>query len=175
MNHPKFPKRKLKTMQFPKLFQGIRQLKKFEVKLHVDPTVSPIAQPARRIPFHMRRKVSAALKQLEDDDIIETVEVPTPWISPLVIVPKSDGAVRVCVDMRMANSAIQRERHPSPTVDDLTNELNGAQAFSKLDLRSGYHQLSLAPESRYITTFATHKGLRLWPHIVRNLYQISAP
>ena len=75
----------------------------------------------------MRRKVSDALKQLEDDDIIETViEGPTPWISPLVIIPKNDGTVRLCVDMRMANRAIQRERHPSPTVDDLINELNGA-------------------------------------------------
>ena len=113
----------------------------------------------------MRQKVSAALKQLEDDDIIETVEGPTPWISPLVIITKNDGTVRLCVDMRMANHAIQRERHPSPTVDDLINELNGAQVFSKLDLRAGYHQLSLAPESRYITTFATDKGLRRYKRL----------
>ena len=92
--------------QFPKPFQGIGQLKNFEVKLHTDPTVSPVAQPARRIPCHIRRKVSDALKQLQDDDIIETVEGPTPWISPLVIIPKNDGTVRLCVDMRMANRAI---------------------------------------------------------------------
>ena len=107
----------------------------------------------------MQRKVSAAFKKLEGDDIIETVEGPTPWISPLVIIPKNDGTVQLCVDMRIANRTFQRDRHPSPTVDDLINELNGAQVFSKLDLRLGYHQLSLAPESRYITTFATHKGL----------------
>ena len=151
--------------QSPKLFQGIGQLQNFEVKLHIDPAVSLVAQAARRIPFHMRRKVSAAFKQLEDDDIIEKVEGPTPWISPQVIIPKNDGTVRLCVDMRMANRAIQRERHPSPTVDDLINELNGAQVFSKLDLRSGYHQLSLAPESRYITTFAAHKGLRRYKRL----------
>ena len=62
--------------------------------------------------------------------------------------------------MRMANKAIQRERHPTPTVDDLIHAMNGAKIFSKLDLRAGYHQLTLAEESRYITTFATHKGLR---------------
>ena len=62
--------------------------------------------------------------------------------------------------MRMANKAIQRECHPTPTIDDLIHVLNGAKVFSKLDLRSGYHQLMLAEESRYITTFATHKGLR---------------
>ena len=59
----------------------------------------------------------------------------------------------------MANQAIQRERHPSPTVDDLIHAMNSTQVFSKLDLCSGYHQLLLAEESRYITTFATHKGL----------------
>ena len=57
--------------------------------------------------------------------------------------------------------AIQRERHPTPTptADDLIHKLNGATVFTKLDRRSGYHQLSLAQESRHITTFATHKGL----------------
>ena len=61
--------------------------------------------------------------------------------------------------MRMPNCAIKRERHPTPTVDDLIHAMNGAKVFSKLGLRSGYHQLILDEESRYITTFATHKGL----------------
>ena len=94
-------------------------MKNFEVKLHIDPTVPPVPQQARRIPFHLRQKDSEALQQLENDDVIEKVEGPTPWISPLVVIPKSDGTVQLCVDMRMANRAIQRERHPSPTVDDL--------------------------------------------------------
>ena len=59
----------------------------------------------------------------------------------------------------MPNQAIQRERHLSPTVDDLVDALNGATIFLKLDLCSGYHQLSLAPESNYVTTFATHDVL----------------
>ena len=71
----------------------------------------------------------------------------------------------MCVDMRMANAAIKRERHPTPTVDDLIHILNGAIVFSKLDLRAGYHQIPLAPESRYITTFATHKGLRRYARL----------
>jgi hypothetical protein len=65
----------------------------------------------------------------------------------------------------MANKAIRRERHPTPTIDDLIHRLNGATVFSKLDLRSGYHQLSLDPESRYITTFSTHKGLRRYARL----------
>ncbi len=153
------------NQSFPNLFKGIGQLKNFEAHLHIDHAVSPVAQPARRIPFHLRRKVSATLKQLEKDDIIEKVQGPTPWISPVVVIPKSDGTVRLCVDMWMANQAIQRERHPSPTVDDLIHAMNGAQVFSKLDLRSGYHQLLLAEESRYITTFATHKGLHRYKRL----------
>ena len=61
--------------------------------------------------------------------------------------------------MREANKAIQRERHQTPTLDELINDLNGATFFSKLDLRSGYHQLELNRDSRYITTFSTHMGL----------------
>ena len=61
--------------------------------------------------------------------------------------------------MRQANRAIQRERHPTPTVEEILHDLNGASVFSKLDLNKGYHQLELDPKSRGITTFATHGGL----------------
>ena len=133
--------------QYPNVFNGIGKMKNFEVKLHIDESVTPVAQPARRIPFHLRKKVSQELERLEQEGIIEKVEGPTPWISPLVAIPKKNGDVRLCVDMRLPNEAIQRERHPTPTIDDLVDTLNGATVFSKLDLRSGYHQLSLAPES----------------------------
>ena len=145
--------------KYGNIFDGIGQLKDFSVKLHIDPTVTPVAQPARKIPFHMRKQVADKLKALESQGIIEKATGPTPWISPLVVIPKKDGDVRLCVDMRMPNRAILRERHPTPTVDDLIHTLNGAKVFSKLDLRSGYHQLLLNEDSRYITTFQTHKGL----------------
>ena len=74
-------------------------------------------------------------------------------------VPKKDGNVRICVDMRMANRAIKRVRHLIPTVNDISFELNQAQYFTKLDLSQAYHQIPLAEESRYITTFTTHIGL----------------
>ena len=169
--------------QYPSVFQGIGKLKNFEVKLHIDETVPPVAQSARRIPFHLRKKVSAELKKLEEQDIIEKVEGPTPWVSPLVVIPKKNGDVRLCVDMRMPNQAIQRERHPSPTSDDLVDALNGAKIFSKIDLRSGYHQLSLAPESYggpegpcplpdtifLITNFDfSHYQLPIWLFLVSN-------
>ena len=97
---------------------------------------------------------------LEQQGSTEKVDGLTPFFSPLVIVPKKNSGVQLCVDMHMANKAIRRERHPTPTIDDLIHSMNGAKVFSKFDLRAGYHQLPLAPESRYITTFATLQGLR---------------
>ena len=61
--------------------------------------------------------------------------------------------------MMVANKAILRTRHVTPTLDELITQFNGATIFSKIDLRSGYHQLVLHPSSRYITTFSTHVGL----------------
>lgn len=147
--------------KYPKVFEGIGRLKNFEVKLHINEAIPPVAQRHRRIPFHERQKVTKELLELKRNDVIERVEGPTPWVSPIVVVPKPKrpGEVRICVDMRQANKAIMRERHPSPTVDDIVQKLNNARVFSKIDLRSGYHQLMLAEESRYITTFSTHDGL----------------
>ena len=83
------------------------------------------------------------LERLKNLDIIEKVTGPTPWVSPIVVVPKSSGQVRLCMDMREANKAVMRERHLMLTIDDLVADLNGATVFSKLDLSSGYHQLKL--------------------------------
>lgn len=67
--------------------------------------------------------------------------------------------------MRRANTAIQRERHVTPTIDDMILDLNGSKVFSKLDLNAGYHQLELHPDSRNITTFSTHVGLRRYKRL----------
>ena len=70
------------VQQYPNVFKGIGQLKNVEIKLHINETVPPVAQSARRIPFHMRKKVSKELENLEQQGIIEKVEGPTPWVSP---------------------------------------------------------------------------------------------
>ena len=77
----------------------------------------------------------------------------------MVVVPKADGDVRVCVDMRRANKAIIHERHPIPTVEELLHDLNGSTVFSKIDLKWGFHRILLSEDSRHITTFVTHRGL----------------
>ena len=92
--------------QYPELFEGLGKLNATKVKLHIDAEVKLTAQSHRRIPFHMRRKVKEELVRLE---IIETVHDPTPWVSPIVAVPKpkSPNEVQICVDMHLPNKAIQ--------------------------------------------------------------------
>jgi hypothetical protein len=145
---------------FPHLFHGIGQVKRKEIKLHISNTVTPKQRPQRRITFHVRKDVEQELKRLEQLDIIEAVDGPTPWVSPIVVVPKKSVEIRICVDMREVNKAIGREKHLMPTLDDLIADLNGAVVFGTLDLASGFHQLTLAPESCQITTFSTPVGLR---------------
>ena len=143
------------------VFDGLGKLKNKQIRLAIDDSVLPVAQPQRRTPFHLRLKVESEIHRLENDDIIEKIPegMPTDWVSPVVIVPKRDGNIRLCVDMRIANTAIKRTRHPIPTVEAVSMELNGARIFSKLDLAQAYHQLELCPASRSITTFSTHCGL----------------
>ena len=88
-----------------RVFQGMGKLKGETVKLNIDRQHEPKAQPQRRIPYHIREKVERALTELEKDDIIERVpeDIPTPWISPIVSMPKTRDEVRICVDMRLAS------------------------------------------------------------------------
>ena len=144
---------------YKEIFEGVGKLKDYQVKLYVDRNVPPVAQPVRRTPFSLRDKVKEKVEELVAMDIIEPVEGPTPWVSPVVVVPKQNDEIRLCVDMRRANEAIIRERYPIPTVDEVLQNLNQSTVFSKLDLKWGYHQLELHPDSRSITTFTTHCGL----------------
>ena len=109
------------------MFGGIEKLKSKQVTLHIDPAVKPVAQPLRRIPFNLQDKVERKVQELLDYDIIEEVDGPTPWVNPVVIIPKADGDIRLCIDMRRANEAIIRGRYPMPTVDELLHNMNGFQ------------------------------------------------
>ncbi len=103
----------------------------------------------------------------------------------LTLRSKSDGDIRLCVDMRRTNEAVVRERHPISTVDEVLQNMNESAVFSKLDLKWGYHQIELESNSREITTFATHMGLfrykilmfgitsapELYQHIIQQVLQ----
>ena len=145
--------------EFKDRFKGLGKLKDFQLKLHIDRSVQPIAQPARKMPFKMREQVKHKLDELLRQDIIEKVEGPTSWLSPLVVVPKPNNDIRICVDMRQANTAVQRERFPLPNIDETLEEMNGAKIFSKLDLRQGFCQIEIEPSSRDITNFVTYDGI----------------
>ena len=140
------------------ILTGVGKLKDYQFKLHLNKDVKPVAQPVRRLPFGLREKVDKKLDELLSKDIIEEVppNTPTEWVSPLVVVSKPDEDIRVCVDMRRANKAIIRERHPIPTIEEVLYDLNGATVFSKLDLKWGFHQIELEEQSRDVTTFVTH-------------------
>ena len=111
------------------------------------------------MPYQLRGKLEKKLDELEELNIIEKVTTPSSWISPVVIVPKKNGDVRLCIDMRQANTAVKRIKHPIPTIDEVLQDLNNSTMFSKLDIKWAYHQIELDQESRDITTFVTHKGL----------------
>ena len=107
------------------------KFKNIRVKFHINENVTPVAQRERRIPFALREKVKQELNRLEAEGIIEDISSePTPWLNPLVVVPKGNNKIRLCVDMRNANKAISRTRYPTPTVDDLLLKLRNAKRFS---------------------------------------------
>ncbi|XP_041360993.1 uncharacterized protein K02A2.6-like [Gigantopelta aegis] len=145
--------------RFPQLFSDkIGKVKGFKHKIKVRSDVKPVQQKLRRLPFAVRNAVSAELKKLENSDIIERIDA-SEWISPIVVAWKKDGSVRVCVDLRKPNEAIIEDRYPLPNIDEMISEMHGATHFSKLDLKSAYHQLELVESSRDLTAFITHEGL----------------
>ena len=145
--------------KFPGCCEGNGKVKDFQLIVPIDPKVQPVAQPIRKVPYHLRDKLSTKLDELVELDIIEKVNGSSSWVSPVTAVPKPPGDIRLQVDMRQANMAVERERFPIPTIDEILQDLNQSKFFSKLDLTSAYHQIELSPESRDITTFGTHKGL----------------
>ena len=148
--------------EYKDVFSGLGKLRGVKVKLHVDPDAKGAVQKQRRISLPLKDKFDEILDKWEQMDIVEDVgDEPTEWCSNVVLTPKKDGEnIRASLDMTDANKFIKRTRHAIPTLRELETRLNGAKYFSHLDMNDGYMQLELAEESRKLTTFYTHRGLK---------------
>ena len=97
---PRADKKAVLRAKYPRVFQDLCKHKGFQLKLHINPNIKPLAQPIRRIPFSRRQKVNEKLGELEKLGVIEKVDTPTSWINPLVAVEKPNGDVHICLNMR---------------------------------------------------------------------------
>lgn len=118
-----------------------------------------MAQKLRRQPYHLRKAIKAEVDRLVAEDVIEKVSGPKEWVSNVVAIPKANGKVRVCLDARVINTAIERETYPIPTLDSIIDQMHGAKIFAKLDMKEAYTQLELDEQSRDITCFHTEQGI----------------
>ncbi|XP_061906727.1 uncharacterized protein K02A2.6-like isoform X2 [Entelurus aequoreus] len=143
---------------FPTVFTGLGKLKEpYTIALEPDAVPYALSSP-RRVPLPLCDKVKKELDRMVDMGVISRVTQPTPWCAGLVVVPKPNGKMRLCVDLTHLNGWIQRERYILPAVDHTLGMLAGAKTFTKLDATSGFWQIPLAEESKLMTTFITPFG-----------------
>ena len=117
----------------------------------------PIRQKPYRIPQAYKEKVFEELEDMEKNGIIEKSE--SEWASPLVIVTKKDGGVRLCVDYRQLNQITKFDAYPMPRIEELLDKIGSARFITTLDLAKGYWQVPMNPEDRDKTAFVSPKGL----------------
>ncbi|GKB06033.1 putative reverse transcriptase domain-containing protein [Tanacetum coccineum] len=102
------------------------------------------------------KELMSQLQELLDKGFIRPSS--SPWGAPILFVKKKDGSMRMCIDYRKLNKVMVKNVYPLPRIDDLFDQLQGARWFSKIDLRSGYHQLKVREEDIPKTAFRTRYG-----------------
>jgi hypothetical protein len=146
-------------LEFADIFQEPSQLPPFRTIDHtiqLQPNTPLVNQRAYRLPYHKKNAMETLIKQLLQDNMIRPSV--SPYSSPIILVKKKDGSWRLCVDYRVLNSKIVKNEYPTPIVEDLLDELFGAKVFSKIYMRSGYHQIRMKEEDIHKTTFTTQMG-----------------
>ncbi|GJR84900.1 putative reverse transcriptase domain-containing protein [Tanacetum coccineum] len=136
---------------FPEDLPGLPPARQVEFQIDLVPGAAPVARaPYRLAPAEMQ-ELSAQLQELSDKGFIRPSS--SPWGAPVLFVKKKDGSFRMCIDYRELNKLTVKNRYPLPRIDDLFDQLQGSRVYSKIDLRSGYHQLRVREEDISKTAF----------------------
>jgi transposase InsO family protein len=126
-------------------------------RIHVKPDTVPLRQPVRRIPMAYQDQVKIQIQRMLKIGVIE--KSTSPWASPLVIVKKPSGDLRICVDYRGLNTNTVKDCQPLPNITDTLDKMAGAKYYSSFDLVAGYHQIEMAEVDRDKTAFISPYGL----------------
>ncbi|KAG5536038.1 hypothetical protein RHGRI_023734 [Rhododendron griersonianum] len=141
---------------FPEDLPGLLVDREIEFVIDLVPGTQPISKtPYRMAPLELK-ELKVQLQELLDKGFIKPSI--SPWGAPVLFVKKKDGTMRLCIDYRELNKVTIKNRYPLPRIDDLFDQLQGARVFSKIDLRSGYHQLKVKAEDVEKTAFRTRYG-----------------
>ncbi|GJW73624.1 putative reverse transcriptase domain-containing protein, partial [Tanacetum coccineum] len=141
---------------FPEDLPGLPPTRQVEFQINLVPGVAPVARaPYRLAPAEMQ-ELSTHLQELSDKGFIRPSS--SPWGAPVLFVKKKDGSFRMCIDYRELNKLTVKNRYPLLRIDDLFDQLQGSRVYSKIDLRSGYHQLRVREEDIPKTAFRTRYG-----------------
>jgi hypothetical protein len=142
---------------FPKDLPGMPPERKVEFAIELLPGTAPIFKRAYRISGPELVELKKQIDELLEKGYIRPST--SPWAAPILFVEKKDGTKRMCIDYRALNEVTIKNKYPLPRIEDLFDQLRGASVFSKIDLRSGYHQLRIRPSDIPKTTFITKYGL----------------
>ncbi|GJR49275.1 putative reverse transcriptase domain-containing protein [Tanacetum coccineum] len=124
---------------FPEDLPGLPLMRQVKFQIDLVPGVAPVARAPYRLAPSELQELSTQLQELSDKGFIRPSS--SPWGAPVLFVKKKDGSFRMCIDYRELNKLTVKNRYPLPRIDDLFDQLQGSRVYSKIDLRSGYHQL----------------------------------
>ena len=141
---------------FPDELHGLPPQRVVDFGIEVHPSTSPISMtPHKMAPVELQ-ELRVQLHELLDKGFIRPST--SPWGAPILFAKKKDKTLRLCIDYRQLNRVTIKNRYPLPRIDDLFDHLRGARVYSKIDLRTGYHQLRVRDTDIPKTTFRTHYG-----------------